>query len=139
VEGRAKVYAVVAAGGALGSLGRWGVAELLPPAPRRFPVATFAVNVTGCLLIGVLLVLVLDVWPPRRLLRPFLAVGVLGGFTTFSAYAAESRALLADGVAPLGVAYLLGSLLAGLAAVWVGVTLTRVTVGWRRRGGGRPR
>ncbi|MGZ4603740.1 MAG: fluoride efflux transporter FluC, partial [Kineosporiaceae bacterium] len=79
---RRDVLAVIAVGGALGSLGRWGVAEALPHAPGVFAWSTFVTNVSGCFLIGLLMVFVIDVWPPSRHLRPFLGVGVLGGYTT---------------------------------------------------------
>src|SRR4051794_14883819 len=80
------VALVIAAGGALGSLARWGLNEALPQEGGRFPWATFAENVGGCLVLGVLMVFLLDVWRPTRYGRPFLAIGVLGGFTTFSTY-----------------------------------------------------
>ena len=57
------------------------------PAGQGFPWAIFAVNVSGSFVLGLLMVYVLDVWPPRRFLRPFLAVGLIGGYTTFSTYA----------------------------------------------------
>ncbi len=92
--------------------------------PVDFPWATLAANVTGCLLLGVLMVLLLDVWRPGRYLRPFLAVGVLGGFTTFSAYTAETLALLQEGRVPVALAYVFGSVLSGLLATWAGIAVT---------------
>lgn len=124
----------IGAGGALGSAARWGLAQAFPPAAGHVPWATFAVNVSGCLALGVLMVLVVDVWPPRRFVRPFLGVGVLGGYTTFSTYVLETRALLVDGHLGVATAYLAGSLLAGLLAVWAGLTLTRAVVVQSGRG-----
>ncbi|QBR94538.1 fluoride efflux transporter CrcB [Nocardioides euryhalodurans] len=115
--------AAVALGGGLGSAARWSVSELL--VADGFPWATFAVNVAGCLLLGVLMVVVTDVVTDRPLLRPFVGVGVLGGFTTFSTYAVETRDLLAAGEAAVASAYVLGSVAAGLVAVWAGLLLTR--------------
>ncbi len=115
---------VIAAGGALGGALRYLVNEAVPAS--GFPWATFIENVTGCFLLGALMVYLLDVWSPNRYLRPFLAVGVLGGFTTFSAYTVETRALLAEGRGPAALAYLFGSLLAGLAGTWLGITAARV-------------
>ena len=97
VRSRSDILLVVAAGGALGSLGRWGVGHLLPWTVDRFPWATFLENVSGAFALGILMVLLLDLWPPNRYARPFLGVGVLGGYTTFSTYALEIRDLLAAG------------------------------------------
>ena len=88
------VLGAIAAGGALGALGRYGLAVAWPHRPGRFPWATFVTNVSGCLLIGVLMVLVVEVWSAHRLLRPFLGVGVLGGYTTFSTFALDSDRLI---------------------------------------------
>lgn len=125
VSNRRDVLSVIAAGGAVGSLARWGAGLAWPHQPGRFAWATFAVNVTGCFLIGVLMVLVTDVWPPSRYARPFLGVGVLGGFTTFSTYMLDTRAMLVAGRPDLAGAYLFGSLGAGMAAVWLAVFATR--------------
>ncbi len=118
------VLAAVAAGGALGSTGRWLVSVTVP-AVGGFPWPTFLVNVTGALLIGVLMVVVTDVVTGRPLLRPFLGVGFLGGWTTFSTYAVELRDLLATGAVGLAVLYLVGSLVVGLLATWLGLAGTR--------------
>ena len=130
---RAPVLGAVALGGGLGALGRYGLAELWPTGPHTFPWATFITNVSGCLLIGVLMVLISEVWAVHRLIRPFLGVGVLGGFTTFSTYAAETRALLAPGTVWIAFAYLAGTLLAAMLAVIAGGWLTRAATGAGRR------
>lgn len=123
------VLLVISAGGALGSLARWGVGELLPWSGDEFPWATFVENVSGGLALGMLMVFLLDVWPPHRYLRPFLGVGLLGGYTTFSTYMLESRDLLGGDQAATAFAYLAGSLAAGLAAVWLGIFSSRAAVG----------
>jgi fluoride exporter len=122
------VVAVIAAGGALGSLARWGVGELVPWNGEGFPWATFVENVSGALALGVLMVLLLDVWPPHRYVRPFVGVGLLGGYTTFSTYMLEGRDLLATDRVPIALAYLGGTLVAGLLAVWAGIVLARLAV-----------
>jgi CrcB protein len=127
-QGRGDVLAVIAAGGAVGAAARYGVSSLAPYRDGHFPWGIFVVNVSGCLTIGVLMVLVLDVWPSHRYLRPFAGVGVLGGYTTFSTYALESRDLLATGHTATATAYLLGSVLAGAAAAAVGILATRAVV-----------
>ncbi|GAA3436373.1 fluoride efflux transporter CrcB [Kutzneria kofuensis] len=122
------VLAVIALGGGLGALARYGISLWLPTMPGHFPWGTFAINVLGCFLIGVLMVR----WGQRPLLRPFLGVGVLGGFTTFSTYAVETRALLAPGEVPVALAYLFGTLAAAMLAVLAGVALTRKVLGDNR-------
>lgn len=117
--------AVVALGGALGALARYGLAQGLPGRPWHFPLATFLTNVAGCFAIGVLMVAVTEIWAAHRLLRPFLGVGVLGGFTTFSTYANEVRQLLAPGTIVVAAAYLAGTLLCALSATFAAMWLTR--------------
>ena len=118
------VLAVISAGGVTGALARYGLAEAFPHVVDRFAWATFGINVSGCLL----MVLVTDVWSARRLLRPFLGTGVLGGYTTFSTYIVDIQQLLAAGAAHTALAYLAGTLLTALAAVYAGITLTRWAV-----------
>ncbi len=130
------VLGVVAAGGAVGAVARYGIGVAFPTGPAGFPWATFGVNVSGCLLIGVLMVLVAEVWPSRRLLRPFLGTGLLGGYTTFSTYAVDIQHLLAGGAARTALAYLAGTLLAALVAVYAGAAGTRAAVDRIRPAGG---
>lgn len=130
------VLAVIAAGGVLGAEARYGVARLLPHTPADFPWATLVVNALGCLSIGVLMVVVTEVTRPHRLARPFLGVGVLGGFTTFSTYTVDVQRLLLAARPGIALGYLLGTLAAALVAVWLGATATRalvVLVGRRAR------
>jgi CrcB protein len=120
------VLGAIAVGGALGALARYGLASALPRAQDQLPWATFLTNVSGCLLIGTLMVLITEVWSAHRLIRPFLGVGVLGGYTTFSTYTGEVQQLVALGAARTGLIYLLATPVAALAAVYLGVTLTRL-------------
>ena len=106
--------AAVAAGGAVGALARAGVQELLPRADG-FPWATLGTNVVGSLLLALLSTRV--ALRTRPLLALALGPGVLGGFTTLSAYAGEARALTADGHPLLAAAYVVGTLAACLLAV----------------------
>ncbi|MQY24072.1 fluoride efflux transporter CrcB [Nocardia macrotermitis] len=119
------VLLVVALGGGIGAEARYGVARLLPTRPGEFPWGTFATNVAGCFAIGVLMVLITEAWTGHRLVRPFLGVGFLGGFTTFSTYAVETRNLLAPGTVYVAFGYLAGTLIAAMLAVLAAVTLTR--------------
>jgi CrcB protein len=122
-RGDAGLLAVVAAGGVLGSLARYAVGLALPHVSGAFAWSTFLVNVTGSLAMGVLVVWVLSMDRPHPWLRPFLGVGVLGGWTTFSSYALDTHAMVQAGHGPVAAAYLVGSLVAGLVAVGLGVTL----------------
>jgi CrcB protein len=117
-------YLWVGLGGFIGSIARYAVAvSLTPAAPGRFPWATFTVNCVGCLLIG-LLAGMLSRAPVPETVRLFLVTGLLGGFTTFSAFGLESVALLRRGEFGLALLYMLGSVLVGIAAVWLGLRLT---------------
>lgn len=128
VGSRWDILLAVSAGGALGAAARWGMEQALPLAGEAFPWATFLVNVSGCFALGLLMVFVVDVWSSSRYLRPFLGVGLLGGYTTFSTYALETRSLLATGRQDVAGLYLFGSLAAGLAAVWLGIVGGRLTL-----------
>ncbi|WP_346122461.1 CrcB family protein [Micromonospora coerulea] len=127
------VLGTIAAGGVLGALARAGVQAAFPHAPTGFPWATWGVNVTGCLLIGALMA-VLTTRPTGPLVRPFLGVGVLGGFTTFSAYAVDAQRAVTAGAAGTALAYLAATLVGALLAVWAGDAATgRLLARARRR------
>lgn len=122
-RGDSGLLTAVAAGGVLGSLSRYAVGLALPHATGAFAWSTFLVNVTGSLAMGVLVVWVLSMARPHPWLRPFLGVGVLGGWTTFSSYALDLHAMVQAGHGLVASAYLVGSLVVGLVAVGLGVTL----------------
>lgn len=121
IRSRADILLVVGAGGALGAAARYGAGQLWPWRPGEFPWATFVVNVSGCFALGLLMVFLVEVWAGSRYLRPFLGVGLLGGYTTFSTLALETRDLLTSGHQQTAGLYLAGSLAAGLFGVWLGV------------------
>ncbi|MEV7554440.1 fluoride efflux transporter CrcB [Amycolatopsis sp. NPDC089917] len=125
VRPRWDVLAAVGVGGALGSLARYGLSVALPHSPGRFALSTFATNVSGCLLIGVLMALLSATTDPHRLLRPFLGVGILGGYTTFSTYATDTLDLVTNGRPFTGLAYAFGTVVAALVAVYAGHGITR--------------
>lgn len=125
--GRAwRVPAVVALGGGIGSELRYLVENAVPVPAHGFPWGTLIVNVTGSLVLGLLMVYILEVWPPRRYLRPFVCVGIIGGYTTFSTFVTEVRDLAAYGLWSRADAYALTSLVAGLVAVWCGIVAGRL-------------
>ncbi|MEU5090516.1 fluoride efflux transporter CrcB [Streptomyces sp. NPDC021356] len=131
--GQWPVVAAVSAGGAVGATARYGASLLWPTATGTFPLTTFLVNVIGCGVIGVFMVVITDVWAAHRLVRPFFGTGVLGGFTTFSTYAVDIQRLLDQGRAATGLAYLATTMLAALAAVWTTANLTRRVIERRKR------
>jgi CrcB protein len=132
------VIAVIALGGALGACARYGVGLALPHPPDGWPWSTLLINASGCLLIGVLMVLIVEVWVGHRLIRPFLGVGVLGGYTTFSTYAVDAQQLIEAGRPGLALGYMAATVVAALVAVQLGVSLTRtVTLRGRAERGGR--
>jgi len=119
------VLLVVGLGGAIGTLLRFAVSEALPHDAGQFPWSTLLVNVVGCVAIGALLVMITETAIPHRLLRPFVAVGVLGGLTTFSTYAVDAVDLARAGHPRLAVLYLVGTVLVCLAAVLAGAVGAR--------------
>lgn len=130
------VLGAIALGGALGAPARYGVAQIVRVGTDGFPWATFWTNVSGSLVLGVVLALLLERYPPSRFLRPFVATGFLGAYTTYSTFAVETVVLLKDGHAAVAVAYAAASLVAGFLAVWAGLLAGRAVPLPSR--GGRP-
>ena len=133
VRPRPAVLAAVGAGGALGAPLRYGLNTAFPVVAGQIPWITFAINVSGAFVLGVLLIFVLERWPPTRYVRPFLAIGFLGAYTTFSTFAVESDLLVKDG--HVGIAILYGglSLIAGILAAFLGIVAARAWPGIGRR------
>ncbi|MFH8336869.1 CrcB family protein [Streptomyces sp. AM6-12] len=128
---QAPVLAAVAAGGALGACARYAAALLWPTASGAFPWTTFWVNVAGCAVIGVFMVVITDLGAGHRLVRPFFGTGVLGGFTTFSTYTVDIERLTGAGRATTGLLDLAATAFGALAAVWTTAHLTRRVIEWR--------
>jgi CrcB protein len=122
---RGTILAAIALGGALGAPARYGVAQLVHVAKGSFPWATFWTNVTGSFALGLVLVLILERFPPTRYVRPFVATGFLGAYTTYSTFAVETDLLVRGGQVGTGVVYGLASLVAGFVAVWAGMLVAR--------------
>jgi CrcB protein len=119
------VLAAIALGGALGAPARHGVAQLIHVAPNSFPWATFWTNITGSFALGLIFALVLERFPPSRYLRPFVATGFLGAYTTYSTFAVETDLLIKNGHLAIALAYATTTLVAGSVAVWAGIWSAR--------------
>jgi len=127
------VLVAVAIGGSAGATSRYLLGLLFPDHAGGFPWTTFVINVTGCLAIGVLAGVLDGHRVTHPLVHPLLGPGFLGGYTTLSTYADQTRALLVAGRWGVASAYVIGTLAAALPAVWLGLRLVD-----RLRLAGRP-
>jgi len=120
---RLVVWLAIGLGGAVGAMARHAVNALVQGRYNIFPVGIFVVNALGCLAIGLLAGLIAAGRAPLgETARLFLVVGLLGGFTTFSAYGLDTLTLARGGHTALALANAFGQLAVGMAAVWVGFT-----------------
>ncbi len=119
-------YLLIAVGGGAGSLARYiaGTA-IMTRFSGRFPLGTLLINVTGSFLIGLVMTLLTERLQPNPNLRFLLVVGFLGGYTTFSTFEWETWSAIREGAFWIGLANVLGSVLFGYAAVWLGSVLAR--------------
>jgi len=125
LRGELDVLVAVAVGGIVGAEGRYGIDRLVPATNTGFPWATFTINVTGCLLMGVLMVVLTELMTPHRLLRPLLGIGILGGFTTFSGFTVDTVRLLDAHRSGLALGYLVSTMAAAAAALALATAATR--------------
>lgn len=116
----------IALGGALGALLRWGLANGVHAVlGRAFPYGTLVVNVLGCLLIGVLFVLLVERLDLAAVWRGAILIGLLGGFTTFSTFTLETLTLLESGAWMRAGLNVFGSVILCLVATWGGILFGR--------------
>ena len=126
---RASSVALVFVGGTFGTAAREAL-SLAFPAIGGIPYAILGINVAGAFLLGVLLEALARRGPDhgrRRHLRLLLGTGVMGGFTTYSALAVDTAALLGAGAAGAGIGYAMGTVLLGAAATWAGIAVGAAT------------
>lgn len=121
-----RTIAVIALGGSLGALARFGLAQWVAAHwPKAFALATLAVNLIGCLIIGILY----GLWMHRPefspLLKQGLFIGFLGAFTTFSTFSLDTLRLVENGEGLTALGYVLLSVCVCLIATWAGLSLTR--------------
>lgn len=125
------VLIAIALGGALGALARYGLGGWIQEhAGWSFPWGTFVVNAAGSLFLGVVL-RVLEGVAAAPTWRAFLAIGVAGGFTTFSTFGYEGLMLLQGGETGRAAAYLAGSVAIGLGCVFIGLAAGGWILHWR--------
>ena len=116
----------VALGGALGASARWGLDRFIEArSDAVFPWATFTINLTGCFVIGILEVQLVDRHELPAWIRIGMLVGVIGGYTTFSTFSQEGFTLIESGDFGVAFLYAAGSVTLGLLAVYVGTLLGR--------------
>lgn len=124
-----KTLVFVALGGAVGASCRYGVGVLAAPfGSGHFPWGTFSVNVVGSFVLGVLVAMMTFSWSPSHEMRAFIVVGVLGGFTTFSAFSLEVILLIERDRLALAAIYLLGTVALSVAGLFAGLRLTRMVL-----------
>jgi CrcB protein len=113
----------IAAGGAVGTLARFGISAWMAPATVRFPFATLLINVVGSFLIGWLS----GEWSPVKdvTIRAALTIGFCGGFTTFSTFSIETVRMLHGGDARRAATYVVASLVLSISAAALGVVAAR--------------
>jgi CrcB protein len=115
---------MVMLGGATGSLTRYVVGSaIMNRMGGRFPFGTVFINITGSFLIGFIMTLLTERLSPQPFWRPLLVVGFLGGYTTFSSFEWETLGLVRDGGRWLGLINVIGSVVLGYVAVWLGAAV----------------
>jgi fluoride exporter len=120
------IYFWIGVGGALGATARYATITNAAKLLRTdFPYGTFVVNVTGSFVAGFLALFLLRKLPEQENLRLLLTTGFLGGFTTFSAFSLEALQLVQRGETGLALAYVMGSVLLSLVAVYAGYALAQ--------------
>jgi CrcB protein len=121
-----RTVVAIAVAGAVGALARYGLEGLVSRRlPGAFPWGTFVVNVSGAFLLGFAFTVMTDQFSVAPWLRGSITIGLLGAYTTFSTLSFETYRLLEDGALGLALANVLGSVSAGLVAVYLGVVAGR--------------
>ncbi len=120
-------YLLVGLGGALGAMARYGIGTAVPAPANGFPLATALINIAGSLAMGVLIGVLAKTTPQyQNEIRLFVAVGIFGGFTTFSSFSLDAITLIERGDFLLATAYIVGSVVLSLTGLYVGLQATRV-------------
>ena len=123
------MVSAVAVGGIAGAEARYGLGLALPHRPSQWPWSTLLINISGCVLIGVLMVVITELVDAHPLTRPLLGVGVLGGYTTFSTYTVDVLNLAQAGRWPLALGYGVATPVLAVLAAAAGAALARAGAG----------
>lgn len=121
-------YLLVGLGGALGAMARYGTGTLIGSTASGFPAATFLINIVGSIAMGLLVGILARTTPQyQNEIRLFVAVGIFGGFTTFSSFSLDAIVLIERGDYLLATFYIVGSVLLSVAGLMIGLWAVRVT------------
>ncbi len=123
------VLAAIAVGGIAGAEARYGLGVVWPHPVTGWPWSTLVINTSGCGLIGVLMVLITERFSPHPLLRPLVGVGILGGYTTFSTFSADTVALAEGGAGQIALLNVAASVALALTATVLGGLVARALLG----------
>ena len=129
-----RLLAAVSCGGVLGALARYGLQVAYPHKAGEFDWTILGVNASGCLLIGIIAVLITASPGAHRLARPFLVTGVLGGYTTFSTYIVDIQRALVLGAPRTALLYGVATLATALPAAWAGMAVGKAMLARRSEG-----
>jgi CrcB protein len=119
-------YLLIALGGAFGAMARYGVSFWIQErVGGAFPYGTFIVNITGCLIMGVVMTRLNEGGEVSVNWRYLVPIGLIGGYTTFSAFEFEAFRILEQGLPLVGLGYVVSSVVVGYLALWLGVVTAR--------------
>lgn len=119
----------VAAGGAIGAVGRYGVVSMAGALlGHGFPFGTLIVNIAGSFILGALIETSALIWSPSPEIRALIVIGILGAFTTFSTFSLDTVTLFTRGETTHAMLYVLASVVASIGALWAGMALTRAII-----------
>ncbi|MDB5540068.1 MAG: fluoride efflux transporter CrcB [Devosia sp.] len=122
-----QAYLLVGIGGALGAMARFGAQGWIGSLANGFPIATFLINILGSIAMGVLVGVLAKATPQYQdEIRLFVAVGIFGGFTTFSSFSLDAIVMIERGDILLAGVYIVGSVLLSIAGLWMGLLAMRV-------------
>jgi CrcB protein len=126
------VLFAISVGAMGGATARYKLSTWITVPAGGFPWATFWTNMSGSFVLGILLVVLLERYPPTRYARAFAGTGFLGAYTTFSTFSVETDLLVKDGHIAVAVAYVVSSLVVGIFLAWLGMILGRLAPHRRR-------
>lgn len=122
-----QAFLLVGIGGALGAMARYGFGTLVGSLANGFPTATFLINILGSIAMGLLVGILAKTTPQfQNEIRLFVAVGIFGGFTTFSSFSLDAVVLMERGDYLLAAVYIVGSVLLSIAGLMMGLWAIRV-------------